>query len=294
VKVVITGGAGKLGQVVVRELISHGYEVISIDVAPLSEHICRSQIVDLKNIKDLCVAIDGASAVIHLARKPFPYTYTDGAFNTLTGNWNFADKLSDAELFNYNVGITYNVIAACSQTNVGKLILGSSLAIYGFYYPACRSMPAYLPVDENHPLWPQDAYSLSKLVAEEICKTFTRESNMQIISLRFAGITFDSSHSALIERRSRPFRWAGALWSYIDVRDAAVACRLSLASDFGSGHEAFNICAPTTMMNVSTRELIREYLPDVTRINLDSDENWSGYTPEKARNILGFRARFLL
>ena len=78
----------------------------------------------------------------------------------------------------------------------------------------------------------------------------------------------------------------------LDVRDAPVACRLAVESDF-SGHEPFNICAPNTIMANPTSELAKEYFPDVT-LRTDRQGNWSGYGCKKARDMLGFTARYLL
>jgi len=288
-RVVVTGGAGRLGQYTIRELQAHGHEVTSVDIVPSPEKICRSSTVDLTNTRDICAAIGGADAVIHLARKPFPYT-AEG-FDPLTRTWKIPDTLGDAERYNYNVAITYNVLAASYEGGVKRLVAGSSLAIYGFYYPLRRSKPDYLPVDENHPLHPQDPYSVSKLVGEEICNSFVRKSDMQIVSLRFAGIATDLSHLVLVEKRKNPLRWTGALWSYIDVRDAAVACRLSLEANL-NGHQAFNICAPATIMRTPTADLIRQYLPEVARIRPGLEGNWSGYDTANAEKVLGFRAKY--
>jgi nucleoside-diphosphate-sugar epimerase len=198
----------------------------------------------------------------------------------------------DAINFNYNVTISYNVVAAAFAAGVKKLVMGSSLTIYGFYYPSRFSMPDYLPVDETHPLSPQDPYSLSKLVGERVCDGFARKSEMQIASLRFAGISADLTQQTLLERRKNPLRWAGPLWTYIDVRDAAVACRLAVEADF-SGHEPFNICAPNTIMRQPTAELVAEYFPAV-KLRARLDGNWSGYDCRKARERLGLTARYLL
>ena len=114
---------------------------------------------------------------------------------------------------------------------------------------------------------------------------------MQIASLRFAGISADFTQRNLLERRKNPLRWAGPLWTYIDVRDAAVACRLAAESNF-SDHEAFNICAPNTIMAIPTIELAKEYFPNVT-LRTDLQGNWSGYDCKKARDMLCFTARYL-
>ena len=66
-----------------------------------------------------------------------------------------------------------------------------------------------------------------------------------------------------MERRKNPIiRGTGALWSYIDVRDAARACRLALEANF-AGHQTFNICAPDTIMDMPTAEFAAKYLPQV-------------------------------
>ena len=103
--------------------------------------------------------------------------------------------------------------------------------------------PEYLPLDEQHPLRPQDPYGLTKLIGEKLCDSLAQRSGAQIASLRLAGVYTEAHRSLLAERKKNPLiRGTGALWSYVDARDAARACRLALEARF-TGHEAFNICA---------------------------------------------------
>jgi len=289
-KIVVTGGAGRLGQLTTRELVAYGHDVLVIDRTPISDPGCRSSLVDLSQAQELASLFKRADAVIHLARRRFPYT--SNGFDAASRTWKIPDVFGDAENFSYNVTISYNVVAAAFAAGVKKLVMGSSLTIYGFYYPTRFAAPECLPVDEAHPLSPQDPYSLSKLVGERICDAFAHRSDMQIASLRFAGISADLTQQNLVERRKNPLRWAGPLWTYIDVRDAAVACRLAVEKDF-SGHEPFNICAPNTIMTGPTLELAKEYFPDV-KVRAPLEGNWSGYDCKKARDLLGFTARYLL
>jgi len=289
-KIVVTGGAGRLGQLTTRELVAYGHDVLVIDRTPISDPGCRSSLVDLSQAQELASLFKRADAVIHLARRRFPYT--SNGFDAASRTWKIPDVFGDAENFSYNVTISYNVVAAAFAAGVKKLVMGSSLTIYGFYYPTRFAVPECLPVDEAHPLAPQDPYSISKLAAERICDAFARRSEMQIASLRFAGISADLTQQNLLERRKNPLRWAGPLWTYIDVRDAAVACRLAVEKDF-SGHEPFNICAPNTIMTGPTLELAKEYFPDV-KVRAPLEGNWSGYDCKKARDLLGFTARYLL
>jgi nucleoside-diphosphate-sugar epimerase len=289
-KIVVTGGAGRLGQLTISELVDHGHQVVAIDKVPILESASPCSVVDLLQAQDIAEALSGADGVIHLARKKFPYT--SNGFDLASRAWQTPDVLGDAATFSYNVTISYNVLAAAFAAGVRKLVMGSSLTIYGFYYPSRWSAPEYLPVDEDYPLKPQDPYSLSKLVIERACDAFASKSNTQIASLRFAGICADFTHQSLRDRRKNPLRWSGPLWTYIDVRDAAVACRLALEANF-AGHEPFNICAPKTLMERPTAELASQYLPTAElRRNLPG--NWAGYDSEKSRRMLGFNPRYLL
>jgi nucleoside-diphosphate-sugar epimerase len=291
-RIIVTGGTGRLGRYVIKELVEHGHDVLSIDRVVPSEQACPSLALDLVEVKGLFSVFDSADAVMHLARIPFPYT--GNGYDPASGLWKTPDLAADTERFCRNVTISYNVLVASLEAGVKRIVSGSSLAVYGLYYPSCQNAPDYLPIDENHPLIPQDPYGMTKLVGEKLCDSFARKKEIQIASLRFALIATDEQYPILLERRKDPlWRGTGALWSYIDVRDAAVACRLAVESDF-SGHEPFNICAPKTILQEPTLELVQRYLPHVKRVKSGLKDNWCGYDAGKAESILGFRAVHLL
>jgi nucleoside-diphosphate-sugar epimerase len=291
-KIVVTGGAGRLGRYVINELVGRGHDVLCIDTVVPTESAYPSVAVDLREVKSLFSVFEGADAVMHLARIPFPYTAN--GFDPASGLWKTPDVAADTERFCHNVTISYNVLIASLEAGAKKIVTGSSLAVYGLYYPSRPNAPDYLPIDENHPLIPQDPYGMTKLVGEKLCDSFARKKEIQIASLRFAGIATGEQYPILLERQKVPLcRGTGALWSYIDVRDAAVACRLAVERDF-SGHEAFNICAHKTMMNEPTLELLRRYLSQVKLNKSGLQDNWCGYAGGKAESILGFRAAHLL
>jgi nucleoside-diphosphate-sugar epimerase len=111
--------------------------------------------------------------------------------------------------------------------------------------------------------------------------------------LRFSGIYTEEHRGLLIERSKNPIICGtGALWSYIDVRDAARACRLALEADF-AGHQTFNLCAPDTIIDMPTAELAAKYLPQVQSVR-KAEGRWSGYDTAKAEKLLDFRAHLLL
>ena len=291
-RVVVTGGSGRLGQFVVRELFTHAHQVCAVDVSKPRECPAPTYVADLSVIDSLFEHFKNADAVIHLARHRFPYT--ESGFNSSTQRWEFTDVAGDAERFNLNVAITNNVLTAAQLAGARKVVCGSSLAVYGFCYPTTPLIPDYLPVDEEHPLRPQDPYGLTKLVGEKLCDALGQKCGMQIASLRFSGIYTEEHRPRLAERSESPLiRGTGALWSYVDARDAARACRLALEADF-SGHQAFNICAPDTIMKTPTADLVEKYLPQVIVARENLGDRWSGYDTRKAESMLNFRAKLLL
>lgn len=290
-KVIVTGGAGRLGSYLIDELVGRNIEVSVLDTLRPRQPKCEFSPVDLMDVAKLRSACGNCDAVVHLARRRFPYT--ESGFNGATQLWNMPDVAGDAAAFNHNVGITYNVLAATRAAGVKKVVCGSSLAVYGFYYPIRHLMPDYLPVDEAHPRRPQDPYGMSKLVGEDLCAAFAGSSDMQIASLRFSGIYTEAHGPVLSERSANPMiRGSGALWSYIDVRDAATACRLALEADV-KGYEAFNICAATSITSVPTADLVRRYLAEVKTVRGELQGNGCGYNTSKAAAMLGFQARHL-
>jgi nucleoside-diphosphate-sugar epimerase len=290
VRVVVTGASGVVGRHLAAELESHGHSATCVDLHPPASTPERFVTVDLDDIEQIDRVIKGADGLVHLARIPFPYTAA--GYDPATRTWRKPDHAGDVALFNRNLAMTCNVIAAARATGVRKIVIGSSCTIYGLYYPSRPLLPDYLPIDEAHPRRPDDPYSLTKLLGEHLADAIAASTGMQVASLRFPGVSRENLHS-IARQRDPMARGIGGLWTYIDARDAATACRLALEADFG-GHETFNICAPTTFMDTPTDELLRQYLPNVRCLKTFSEPNWAGYDSSKAERVLGFKARHLV
>ena len=269
-KVVVTGGSGRLGQHVVRHLVEHGYEVLSLDLAPPPRKLCDSWLCDLRRSGDLYQAFRGAAAVVHLGAHQAP------------------NLASDCETFGNNVTATYNVLKAAVDTDVPRAVCASSVAAYGFLYAPKPWTPDYLPLDEAYPCRPQDPYSLSKVFGEQLADSFTQYSGITVASLRFSGVNFDLTYGTLPERWADPGLKLGTFWSYVDARDAAAACRLAIEAPL-SGHQVFNIAAPTSRYPEPTHELVRRYVPGA-RIREGYSGCWGGLDVTRAAEALGFEA----
>ncbi|MDP9131460.1 MAG: NAD(P)-dependent oxidoreductase, partial [Candidatus Binatota bacterium] len=149
-KVIVTGGSGKLGQFVIRDLLKHGYSVLSLDCVAPREKLCMSWQVDLRHAGDLFEALRGGYGVIHL------------------GAYQAPNLAPDAETLSNNVSATYNVLRGAADMGVKRVVLASSTAAFGFIYASKLWAPKYLPADEAHPSTPQDSYGLSKVLGEQI------------------------------------------------------------------------------------------------------------------------------
>jgi nucleoside-diphosphate-sugar epimerase len=115
---------------------------------------------------------------------------------------------------------------------------------------------------------------------------------MDVVSLRFP-VILDGDEAKLLRQQTTAIRGYGAFWTYLHVRDAAEGCRLALESRL-TGHEAFNLCAPTTLMREPTIDLVRALVPEITDFRRTDRSNWAGYDTSKARSVLGFEATRLV
>jgi nucleoside-diphosphate-sugar epimerase len=274
-KIVVTGGSGRLGQFVIRDLLANGYQVLSLDRVPPREKLCPSWLVDLRQAGDLFEALKGAYGIVHL------------------GAYQAPNLASDAETLNNNVSATYNVLRAAADSKVTRVVIASSTAAFGFIYAKNLWPPEYLPLDESHPSKPQDSYGLSKVLGEKIADSMVSVyKEMTVSSLRFPGVNFDLSYESFRERwRNPPSRTSG-FWTYIDARDAAMTCRLALEAKF-QGHEVFIASAAKNCMIQPTLELVQKYLPKGAKIRKTSGTHWSCVDSAKARRMLCFNPQHL-
>ena len=270
-RVVVTGGAGKAGRAVVRDLLEHGYDVVSVDLLRDPKLTEQQQLVaDLTDYGEAVDALKGADAVVHLAAIPAPGLKPD----ELT--------------FRVNTTSTYNVFAAAQLLGLRRVVWASSETTLGL--PFERELPRYAPIDEEHPLLPESSYALSKVVSEEMARQFSRWSGTPHVGLRFSNVMEPHDYERFpgfwddVQLR----RWN--LWGYVDARDVAQSCRLALEADL-SGAEVFIIAAGDTVMNRPSADLMAEAYPDV-ELRDGVGEFGTLLSIDKARRQLGYEPAF--
>jgi nucleoside-diphosphate-sugar epimerase len=269
-KIGITGGSGELGSTLVLYLLERGYRVLVLDrdlpASPVRE--AEYLLVDTRDYANLTKGLRDCDALVHLAGHSSPL------------------NKPDTVVYNDNTAGSYNTLSAAAALGISRVCLASSVNALGGAF-SIRARYDYFPVDEGHPTYAEDPYSLSKWVLECQADAFARRYvTMKIASLRL---------SWLIESREHAIRYTikdslGAirrLWSYTLFHEACRACESALIADF-TGHEVFFIAAPHTSANKRSLDLAHDHYP-TTEIRGDLGGHTAFYSSVKAARLLGWK-----
>ncbi len=269
-RVVVTGGSGKAGRAIVRDLLEHGYAVLNVDLASPADRPCPFLKVDLCKLGEAMECLHGFNAVVHMAAIPAPGLMTEEV------------------TFRTNAESTFNVFSAATSLGMERVVWASSETTLGL--PFEREKPAFAPIDESHPLFPESSYALSKVLGEEMARQYNRWTGIPFVGLRFSNIMEPGDYKAF------PSYWKDAklrkwnLWGYVDARDVAQSCRLALEKPV-QGAQAFIIAAADTVMNRPSKALMQEVYPTVS-IKGDMGEYETLLSIRKARSTLGYAPRW--
>lgn len=151
-KVVVTGARGFVGRFLVEELSRRQMAVIPLNLRN-GWDLTRWERIKQFSLQDV-------SLVYHLAARIY-------VPNSHKKPWFF---------FSSNVIGTMNLLRLCRLHNVGKLVFMSTSGVYG--------NPRILPINESHPLDPSDPYAISKLLTEQLCRTFFEDFGLQFVIFR--------------------------------------------------------------------------------------------------------------
>lgn len=287
-KILVTGGAGFIGsnlvdrlsvdsKVTVLDNLSSG-SLANLEKSKDRITLLKGDVLDKALVKD---AVAGVDFVFHLAAN--------------VGNVkSIEDPHFDMEV---NIKGTINLLEACLNSNIKKLVYSSSGAIFG--------EAKYLPVDEDHPLNPESPYGVSKLAAEKYCFAFYKVHGLPITALRYFNAygprQGTSGYANVIAiffnriREGKPFTVYGdgeQTRDFVFVKDIVQANILAAAQPAAVG-EIFNIA---TGHENSLSELISIINQLSSKRNeIDYTESRAGEvkhsraTIEKAQRILGYK-----
>ena len=282
-RIIVTGGSGKAGHWVVQHLVEEGYEVVNVDSRPPKTELCRTITADLTQLGQVVTSFSPFGTgdrrpydgVIHLAAIPR------------------AHMAPNDEIFRVNTLSTYNVLEACALLNIRKAVLASSESSYGLCFATEFFEPKYLPVDEAHPQLPEDSYGLSKVVNEVTADCFHRRTGLQVISLRLGNILCPEDHAPVRATFPSPEKRLRNLWSYIDSRDVAIACRLGIEQD-GLGCHPVILSADDTSSDRPSADLIKQFLPGVKEFKTPLPGRTGLLANQRAKTLLGWKQKYFL
>jgi len=193
-------------------------------------------------------------------------------------------------VFATNTQSTFNVAEAVARTRVRRLVYVSSETAPGFVTAERPFLPDYLPVDEDHPLRPQDAYGLSKALGETICDALVRRADATAVSVRPSLVLTPDSYRQLHDRVAADPR-AGVFnqWSYVDVDDLAELIALAAVADT-AGHEVVYAAQPDNIAGRPLAELTDQVFgPDAPPLRALERPDAGGISIAKARALFGWK-----
>jgi nucleoside-diphosphate-sugar epimerase len=251
-------------------------------VPPADNRIPFVQVDFLDREKTLKV-VDGFEVVVHLAAIPDPY--------------NDPPEVVISE----NTRTTFNVYEAARLNGVRRVVYGCSDSSMGFGAHNVVLRPAYVPLDEEHPLWPHETYSLSKHFGERMAQTYAKAYGIEGLSLRYQYVFIKRVQEQATEyvRKARAgifepkTAWLGG---YISIRDVARACLAAAEYQFPASQdepfEALIFSARNSLYPVPTLDLMRAIWGELPPLKdpsyYEADPYASVYDIRKAKRLLGW------
>jgi len=153
--ILVTGASGFIGSHLSVELKKQGADVLLLT----DQDGKNIELRDWRKLKDYVGKLGRVDLVYHLAAQLFvPYSFEN-----------------PRDVYEVNVLGTLNVLELCRLYNIQKIVFPSSY-VYGH--------PQYLPIDEGHPINPNNPYARSKVIGEALCKAYHEDYNLNCTILR--------------------------------------------------------------------------------------------------------------
>lgn len=168
--ILVTGGAGYIGSHAVLALLKSGYSVIVLDSLG---HGHRELVEDVLKV-ELVVGDTNDRALLD---KLFT-TYSIAAVMHFAAYIEVGESVGNpAKYYRNNVSGTLTLLEAMVAANIKRFVFSSTCAIYG--------MPQQVPMTEDHPVAPLNAYAASKAMVEKILADFTQAYDFHSVTFRY-------------------------------------------------------------------------------------------------------------
>jgi nucleoside-diphosphate-sugar epimerase len=282
-RIFFTGGSGKAGRHVAPYLAERGHQVTNADLVPLGHPAVADLRVDLTDAGETYSALAGLATFDELDLPEQP---------TYDAVVHFAAVprillTSDAATYAANVLSTYHVLEAATRLGVRKIVFASSETTYGICFAQGERRPLYLPVDEEHPTVPEDAYGMSKVAGEATARSFQARTGADVYGLRINNVIEPHEYGELFPAfLADPALRRRNVFAYIDTRDLGQVVQRCLEVD-GLGYEVFNV-ADADMSVALTTQQVRDRFYDSVEVRRELGRDETPYAIDKARDLLGY------
>lgn len=280
-KVLVTGGAGFIGKVLIKELQHRGYEVTVLDTKEQPAEFTNVKYIqgDITNPARCVVACAGQDYVIHLAAKA-----------------RIQESLYNPDpYFDMNVTGTKNMLTAAAAVRVKKFVFASSSSIYG---------NGPIPNHPYHKPDPINYYAMTKLFGEHLCKQYKIMFDLDWNALRFFTVYSEDQpgspeNGLMIGKFARMAKEGIPLTihgdgeytrDYVHITDVVNACIMSMESRVKS--EVFNVGSGEAVTVNHVVEILREYAPDLQAENTPKPKGYAKETlsdNSKTAKLLGWK-----
>ena len=301
-KILVIGGSGFIGSHVVSELLKTNVkEVLIYDnfsrgniqniKKSLEDDRCKiyPNGGDIRDIDLLNDAMNGIDGVIHLAAM-----------------WLLHCKDFPRTAFHVNIEGTYNVLEACINNNVKRLIYSSSASVYGD--------AVEIPMTEKHPFNNRNFYGATKIAGEAMCKAFYDRYKLSYVGLRYMNVygphqDQNAAYTGVIpimlnkiDANVEPnINGDGSqAYDFIDVEDAGRCNILAMQSDIsdefynvGTGIQTSIKELCDLILNLKDSNLVVKYNPYSVDDARQMVQNRIG-DPSKAKKDLDFQYKYNL
>jgi UDP-glucose 4-epimerase len=175
-RVLVIGGAGFIGSHVVSELLNTDVSSVVVydnyargKLSNIRESLEDKRVSvfedggDIREVDVLNSAMKNVDAVVHLAAM-----------------WLLHCKDYPRTAFDVNISGTFNVLEACVNNDIERLVYSSSASVYGD--------AVELPMTESHPFNNRNFYGASKIAGEAMCRAFHDRYGLSYVGLRYMNV----------------------------------------------------------------------------------------------------------
>ncbi|HEV8639010.1 MAG TPA: NAD(P)-dependent oxidoreductase [Chloroflexota bacterium] len=297
--VLVTGGAGNLGRYVYHELREHGHRATLFDrfrpdQAPSPWSAGGSVVGELTSAEDCQRALEAAAAdaVVHLGGLAYA-TESEGARQAAIAAGQ-PPAPEDATFRVNMLGIFY-LLEAARRMGVRTVAFASTASVL-LESSGIADRIQTVPIDETHPLWPTNSYSLSKHFSEQMLAAYGLAHGIRSVSFRMLHVYMPHlpPENAWNLRPGQPAGAPGprgfATWEYLDARDAAAAYRLAIEGDHLGSSEVMYLATDRSVAE-EHRELVERHYPRFAASAARMDHDDLIISIRRARERLGYTPR---